>query len=243
MNNRAYTTPTQPKFRPPKPRFFVWIFRYAILPMLVLFIVMHVLIAGLLYIGKTVPVRMSMFMLTHQVQGGNVQQIWVEYDDIAKSVKAAAIASEDANFVHHDGFDFDAIEQALKTNQAKGQTIQGGSTISQQLAKNLFLTQHRSYIKKSEEAIITVMMERMWDKKRILHVYLNVAEFGNGIYGIEAAAWHYYKKSAKSLSNDEAAKLISMLPRPKYYEQNFNHKRLKNKQRIIVRRLKQAQLP
>lgn len=211
--------------------------------MLVLFIAMHVLIAGLLYIGKTVPVRMSMFMLTHQVQGGNVQQIWVEYDDIAKSVKAAAIASEDANFVHHNGFDFDAIEQALKANQAKGQTIQGGSTISQQLAKNLFLTQHRSYIKKGEEAIITVMMERMWDKKRILHVYLNVAEFGNGIYGIEAAAWHYYKKSAKSLSNDEAAKLISMLPRPKYYEQNFNHKRLKNKQRIIVRRLKQAQLP
>lgn len=185
----------------------------------------------------------SMFMLTHRLKGGSVTQTWVEYDDIAKSVKQAAIASEDAKFTTHNGFDLDAINTAIKANEASGAISMGGSTISQQLAKNLFLTSHRSYIRKAEEAIITVMMEKMWDKKRILTVYLNVVEFGDGIYGIEAAAQHYFKKSAAKLNKEQSALLISMLPNPKYFEQHMDNRRLQNKKRIILKRMPSAALP
>ena len=119
----------------------------------------------------------------------------------------------------------------------------GGSTITQQLAKNLFLTSHRSYVRKIEEAIITVMIETLWDKQRILTAYLNVAEFGNGIYGIEAAAQHYFDKSAAKLNRDESALLIAMLTNPKYYEDNQGDRRLRNKQRIIKKRMSNAVLP
>lgn len=119
----------------------------------------------------------------------------------------------------------------------------GGSTITQQLAKNLFLTSHRSYIRKGEEAIITLMIETLWSKQRILSAYLNVAEFGNGIYGIEAAAQRYFDKSAADLNRDESALLIGMLTNPKYYEDNRGDRRLRNKQRIIKKRLKNAALP
>ena len=169
--------------------------------------------------------------------------LWVDYDNIAKAVKQAAVASEDAKFATHNGFDMDGIERAIRANEAGGAVSMGGSTISQQLAKNLFLTSHRSYIRKGEEAVITVMMEGMWDKQRILEVYLNVAEFGEGIYGIEAAAQHYYGKSAKNLSREQSALLISMLPNPKYYQKNLNNRRLQNKKRIIMKRMPSAVLP
>lgn len=119
----------------------------------------------------------------------------------------------------------------------------GGSTITQQLVKNLFLSSHRSYLRKAEEAIITMMMEAMWSKRRILEVYLNVVEFGDGLYGIEMASWHYYKKSAKDLSPAQSALLISSLPRPKYYQKNRQNKRLLAKQRIILARMDSAVLP
>ena len=163
--------------------------------------------------------------------------------DIAKSAKQAAIASEDAKFSQHQGFDFDGIEAAMKKNEASGTSSAGGSTITQQLAKNLFLTSHRSYIRKGEEAIITVMIEKIWDKTRILTAYLNIAEFGNGIYGVEAAAQHYFDKSADALNRDESALLISMLTNPKYYEDNQGNQRLRNKQRIVKKRMNQAVLP
>ena len=157
--------------------------------------------------------------------------------------KQAAVVSEDAKFATHNGFDVDGIERAIKVNEASGRVGVGGSTISQQLAKNLFLTSHRSYIRKGEEAVITVMMEGMWDKQRILEVYLNVAEFGEGIYGIEAAAQHYYGKKKKNLSREQSALLISMLPNPKYYQKNLNNRRLQNKKRIIMKRMPSAVLP
>ncbi|MGO2885522.1 MAG: monofunctional biosynthetic peptidoglycan transglycosylase [Psychrobacter celer] len=213
------------------------------LAFMLLVVVFHVLVAGLLLIWKTQPINNSMFMLTHRLTGGEVTQEWVEYDQIAKSAKQAAIVSEDATFSEHNGFDLKGIEAARKKNEETGKMSAGGSTITQQLAKNLFLTAHRSYIRKGEEAIITVMIETLWDKQRILTAYLNVAEFGDGIYGIEAAAHHYFNKTAANLNRDESALLISMLTNPKYYENNQGDRRLRNKQRIIKKRMKNAVLP
>ena len=201
------------------------------------------MVAGFLVLWGNTPVENSAFMLWHRLSGGDVTQSWVDYDRIAKSVKQAAIVSEDAKFISHHGFDFDSIQAAIAANEAEGAISAGGSTISQQLAKNLFLTPHRSYLRKGEEAIITVMMESMWTKQRILEVYLNVAEFGEGIYGIEAAAQHYFNRSAAKLNREQAALLISMLPNPKYYGKNMNAKRLRNKQRIILRRMNTAAIP
>lgn len=210
---------------------------------LLLVVSFHVLVAGLLVIWKTQPINNSMFMLTHRLMGGSVTQTWAEYDAIAKSAKQAAIVSEDSTFSQHSGFDFKGIQAAQKKNEATGKMSAGGSTITQQLAKNLFLTSHRSYLRKADEAIITIMLETLWDKQRILTAYLNVAEFGNGIYGIDAAAHHYFDKSAAKLNRDESALLISMLTNPKYYENNRGDKRLRNKQRVVKRRLDNAVLP
>lgn len=219
------------------------IWRYVLLPLICLVLLIHLGIGAMLLIWQQNPVNYSMFMAIHAIQGGQVSQIWVEGNQIAKSAKLAAIASEDANFVRHHGFDVDGIKNAIKANQEAGAVAAGGSTISQQLAKNLFLSSHRSYIRKAEEAVITVMIETLWDKERILTVYLNVAEFGEGVYGIEAASRHYFNKSAKNLTKDEAALLISMLPNPKYYQKNLKNKRLQNKKRLILKRMPTATLP
>ena len=210
---------------------------------ILIIVAFDILVAALLLVWKSQPINNSMFMLTHRLTGGEVTQEWVEYDQIAKSAKQAAIASEDSTFSQHNGFDIKGIKEAQKKNEASGKTTAGGSTITQQLAKNLFLTSHRSYVRKAEEAIITVMIEMIWDKPRILTAYLNVAEFGNGIYGIEAAARHYYGKTAADLNRDESALLISMLTNPKYYQDNQGNKRLRNKQRIIKKRMNNAVLP
>jgi len=210
---------------------------------ILIIVAFHILVAALLLVWKSQPINNSMFMLTHRLTGGEVTQEWVEYDQIAKSAKQAAIASEDSTFSQHNGFDIKGIKEAQKKNEASGKTTAGGSTITQQLAKNLFLTSHRSYVRKAEEAVITVMIETIWDKPRILTAYLNVAEFGNGIYGIEAAARHYYGKTAADLNRDESALLISMLTNPKYYQDNQGNKRLRNKQRIIKKRMNNAMLP
>lgn len=226
---------------PPKKR--AWWWRWLVAPVLAVVISFHLLIALLLGVWAYVPVTNSMFMTLHRLDGGQVNQKWVDYDQIAKSAKQAVIASEDAKFVSHRGFDFDGIERAIKANERAGAVSMGGSTISQQLVKNLFLSSHRSYVRKAEEAVITVMMEAMWSKRRILEVYLNVVEFGDGIYGIESASWHYYGKPAKNLTREESALLISSLPQPKYYQKHRNNKRLRNKQRIILSRMNSAVLP
>lgn len=218
-------------------------FKWIMTPLLVLFFSFHMMVMGLLVVWGNLPVQNSAFMLWHRLLGGHVTQIWVDYKHIAKSAKQAAIASEDGKFVAHYGFDFDSMQKAMHRNESQGAVSVGGSTISQQLAKNLFLTSHRSYVRKAEEAIIVVMMETLWSKQRILEVYLNVAEFGEGIYGIEAASRHYFGRSAANLSRDQAALLISLLPNPKYYGKRPNAKRLKNKQRIIMRRMNGAQIP
>ncbi|MDP3677878.1 MAG: monofunctional biosynthetic peptidoglycan transglycosylase, partial [Methylotenera sp.] len=132
---------------------------------------------------------------------------WVEYSKISNHLKRAVIASEDAKFLDHEGFDWEGIQKAYKKNLKKGKIVAGGSTISQQLAKNLFLSTKRTPWRKGQEAIITVMLENILTKRRILEIYLNVIEWGNGVFGAEAAARHYYKTSAAKLSAGQAARL------------------------------------
>ncbi|WP_081686897.1 monofunctional biosynthetic peptidoglycan transglycosylase [Chitinilyticum litopenaei] len=168
---------------------------------------------------------------------------WVEYDRISPNIKRALIASEDAKFLEHDGFDWEAIQIAWEKNQKKGRIVAGGSTISQQLAKNLFLSSKRTPWRKAEEAVITVMLEALLDKRRILEIYLNVIEWGNGVFGIEAAARHYYKAPAARLSVPQAAKLAAMVPNPRYYDTHRSDRKLLRKTAIIQRRMAYADIP
>ena len=138
---------------------------------------------------------------------------WESLSNISPNMKLAVIAAEDQLFYEHYGFDFAAIKKAIRNNE-KGKRLKGGSTISQQTAKNAFLLPHRSYLRKGLEAYFTMLIELLWSKDRIMEVYLNVIEFGNGVYGVEAAAQHFFKKPASKLSKDEAALLAAVLPNP-----------------------------
>ncbi|HKY03174.1 MAG TPA: monofunctional biosynthetic peptidoglycan transglycosylase, partial [Burkholderiales bacterium] len=142
-----------------------------------------------------------------------------------------------------EGFDWEGIQRALKKNEKKGRAVAGGSTISQQLAKNLFLSGERSYIRKGEEALITLMLESTLSKRRILELYLNVAEWGEGVFGAEAAARHYYGISASQLNAWQAARLAAMLPRPRYYDQNRGSPYLVGYSNRILGRMHYAQIP
>ncbi|MCL2308790.1 MAG: monofunctional biosynthetic peptidoglycan transglycosylase [Proteobacteria bacterium] len=164
-----------------------------------------------------------------------LQQTWVPYERISKQLKRAVVAAEDDRFLDHGGFDWNGMTKALEKNLKRGKTVAGGSTISQQLAKNLFLSSRRSYTRKAEEAIITVMIETVWSKERILEVYLNVAEWGDGIFGAEAAARHYYGVNAAQLDAQQAARLAVMLPNPRRYQKIFPPRLEAHAQRIEKR--------
>jgi monofunctional biosynthetic peptidoglycan transglycosylase len=142
---------------------------------------------------------------------------WVPYERISIHLKRAVISSEDARFSEHEGVDWDAVEKAYETNLKRGRPAKGGSTITQQLAKNLFLSPERSYLRKGQELVITYMIEALWDKRRILEVYLNVVEWGEGIFGAEAAARYYYGVPAAQLGVEQSARLAAYLPNPKRY--------------------------
>ena len=168
---------------------------------------------------------------------------WVGYDRISAHLKRAIIAAEDAKFVDHEGFDWEGIQHAIEKNQRKGRIVAGGSTISQQLAKNLFLTPAKTTWRKAEEAIVTLMLETIWSKQRIFEVYLNVIEWGNGVFGAEAAARHYYGVTAAQLSPEQAARLAGMVPSPRFYDRNRNAPGLARKTAIILARMRSADLP
>lgn len=168
---------------------------------------------------------------------------WVEYSRISINLKRAVIAAEDSKFLTHEGFDWEGIEKAVEKNLKKGRIVAGGSTISQQLAKNLFLSASRNPLRKVQEAVITVMIEQLWSKRRILEVYLNVIEWGNGIYGAEAAARRYYKSSAASIGPSQAAQMAAMIPDPRYYETHRSARGLLKRQRIIAARMWQVAVP
>ena len=185
------------------------------------------------------------------------EQQWVDYAQISDPLKRAVIASEDSDFVYHGGVEWDAIEKAWQRNaKAETQAVQrsrsgkvrppkivGGSTITQQLAKNLFLSGERNFLRKGQEFVLTAALELLLPKQRILEIYLNSVEWGEGIFGAEAAAQHYFQKPAAKLSNYEAARLAVMLPRPKYFENASNSSYLNTRAQTIMARMADAELP
>lgn len=187
------------------------------------------------------------------------RQEWVDYAQISDHLKRAVIASEDDGFSQHDGVDWEALEKAWARNakaeqraeqrasQGKAITkppkVVGGSTITQQLAKNLFLSGERTLMRKGQEFVLTMLLEHLLSKRRILEIYLNNVEWGEGVFGAEAAAQHYFRKPASKLNAYEAARLAVMLPRPKYFEKVPNSGYLANRAGTIVARMQDAQLP
>jgi monofunctional biosynthetic peptidoglycan transglycosylase len=168
---------------------------------------------------------------------------WVPYKNISSNLKRALIAAEDAKFVDHEGFDWEGIQKAYAKNMKQGKIVAGGSTISQQLAKNLFLSTKRTPWRKGEEIIITLMLEAVMDKQRIFEIYLNVIEWGNGVFGAEAAARHYFGVSAAKLTTEQAARLAAMVPNPRYYDRHRQARGMLRKTQIILDRMPDAEIP
>ncbi|MBW8686085.1 monofunctional biosynthetic peptidoglycan transglycosylase [Chitinophaga rhizophila] len=183
---------------------------------LILFIAQFVYIIILKWINP--PITLTMIANWFSLIGTDkhFHKTWVNYDEISQHAKLAVLASEDQLFPDHNGFDFKSIEKAMKHNQ-KSKKIRGASTISQQVAKNVFLWQGRSWVRKGLEVYFTFMIEKIWGKERILEMYLNVAQMGEGIFGIEAAAQQYYRKGAASLNREQSAMIAACLPNPVKY--------------------------
>lgn len=190
------------------------------------------------------------------------EQVWVPLEKISTNLQRAVLAGEDTNFTTHRGFDYEAIQKAFEQGQRESareakregenddwlpnlpEFKRGGSTISQQLAKNLYLSSQRSFIRKGQEAVVTIMLERLLTKRRILEIYLNVIEWGDGVYGAEAAAQKYFRKPASSLSANEAAYLSAMIPNPRtVFNPQVNPRRVARRQRIILRGMPYVKLP
>ena len=190
---------------------------------------------------RTMEIRLE--SLRERNPGARLRHIWVDYSRTSLHLKRAVIAAEDAKFVGHEGFDWEGIQRALEKNQRRGKVVAGGSTITQQLAKNLFLTGERSLVRKAQEAIITGMLELAMDKRRILEIYLNVVEWGDGVFGAEAAAGHYFGVPAAALTAGQAARLAAMLPRPRYYDRNRDSPYLAEYAGTILGRMPAVQVP
>jgi monofunctional glycosyltransferase len=172
-----------------------------------------------------------------------LQHRWVPYEQISVNLKRAVIAAEDQKFLDHDGFDVEAIHEAFEKNARSGHIRRGGSTISQQLAKNLFLSSPRTYLRKAHEAVITLMIEQALDKRRILEIYLNVIEWGDGIYGAEAAAQHYFGVAAADLEPEQSALLAAMIPNPRLYTRNPSTPYLEQRKEILLREMEYVRVP
>ena len=162
---------------------------------------------------------------------------WQSLDKISINLQKAVIASEDGTFLSHNGFDFEAIQKAIKNNE-KGKKLKGGSTISQQTAKNVFLWQGRSYLRKGLEAYFTVLIEIFWGKERIMEVYLNSIEMGDGIYGAQAASRHWFSKDASALSKTEAAGIAAILPNPRKFDASNSSSYINRRKARIVKHMR-----
>ena len=184
------------------------------------------------------------FMERHlEKPGARLRHNWVAYSRISEHLKRAVVAAEDAKFLDHDGFDWEAIQRAIDKNERRGRVVAGASTITQQLAKNLFLSGSRSWLRKGQEAVITWMMERTMSKRRILELYLNVAEWGEGIFGAEAAARYHFGIPAAALSPEQSAWLAAILPSPKRYERGRETPYIAGRMATISSRMMGAQIP
>ena len=210
----------------------LWFFGLSILSVLVL---------------KWVPVPMTPLMVVRIVESkfDDSETIfshdWEPLENISPNLQKAVIASEDANFLNHNGFDFNAIQKAFKNNE-KGKRIKGGSTISQQTAKNVFLWQGRSYLRKGLEAYFTVLIEFVWGKERIMEVYLNSIEMGNGVYGAQEAARHWYSTTASNLTVKEAAGIAAILPNPRKFKASNSSSYINNRKNKISREIRHVKL-
>ncbi|MBC3861062.1 monofunctional biosynthetic peptidoglycan transglycosylase [Undibacterium jejuense] len=193
--------------------------------------------------SSTSFMRHQLSVLQEKNPDAKLQHQWVPYNRISNNLKRAVIASEDDSFVDHEGVDWEAMQKAYEKNQKKGKVVSGGSTITQQLAKNLFLSGERSYLRKGQELIITYMLESCMSKERILEIYLNSVEWGGGVFGAEAASQHYYHISASALSVAQAARLAVMLPKPRYFDKNQGSGYLQRRTEVIVKRMNNAELP
>jgi len=223
-----------------------------------LFFVMRIALSATVAPQSTSFQRSEAWRITTEKGQLRWRQEWVPYAAISDNLKRAVIASEDDGFTNHDGVDWEALEKAWQRNAkaeeqaarraqsnrpARAPKIVGGSTITQQLAKNLLLSGERTLFRKGQEIVLTFALERMLSKERILEIYLNSVEWGEGVFGAEAAAQHYYRKSASKLSAYEAARLAVMLPRPKYFEKLPNSGYLANRASTIAARMRDAELP
>jgi monofunctional glycosyltransferase len=192
---------------------------------------------------SVVPVPLTPLMVIRAVGAAadgrmpKFEKDWVSFDEMTPRLARAAIAAEDIKFLEHAGFDWEAITKAIEHNN-RGRRVRGGSTISQQVAKNVFLWPARSWIRKGFEAYFTVLIETFWTKKRIMEVYLNVVELGDGIYGVEAASQLYFKRPAEKLSENQAALLISVLPNPRVFKVDRPSGYVRFRQSMIQRRMR-----
>ena len=223
-----------------------------------LFFVLRIATMALLAPQSSAFQRSEAWRLVNEKDQLQWRQQWVSYEKLSEHLKRAVIASEDDSFVDHDGIDWEALEKAWQKNTraearaAKRATkpaktgrvkVVGGSTITQQLAKNLFLSGERTLLRKGQEFVITLLLETILSKQRILEIYLNSVEWGEGVFGAEAAAQHYFRKRASELTPLEAARLAVMLPRPRYFEKLPNSSYLAERAAVIAERMPKAQLP
>ena len=223
-----------------------------------LFFVLRIATMALLAPQSSAFQRSEAWRLVSEKDQLQWRQQWVSYEKLSEHLKRAVIASEDDSFVGHDGIDWEALEKAWqKNNRAEARAakratnpakagrakVVGGSTITQQLAKNLFLSGERTLLRKGQEFVITLLLEAILSKQRILEIYLNSVEWGEGVFGAEAAAQHYFRKRASALTPLEAARLAVMLPRPRYFEKLPNSGYLAERAAVIAERMPKAQLP
>lgn len=197
--------------------------------------------------GNSAVMRQELARLRQTDAHAQLHYEWTPYAQISASLKRAVIASEDANFLEHDGVEWDAIRKAWTYNQRQEELgrkkRRGGSTITQQVAKNLFLSGSRTYWRKGQELILTYMIERVMSKERILELYLNIAEWGVGVFGAQAAARHYYGVSASKLTAAQSARLAAMLPNPRFYDKNRASSYLVSRAATLARYLQGAEIP
>jgi monofunctional biosynthetic peptidoglycan transglycosylase len=193
--------------------------------------------------GQTAFMHQRLAELRQRRPDASLRHQWLAYERISGNLKQAVVAAEDDKFIDHEGFDWEGMQKALEKNRQKGKVVAGGSTISQQLAKNLFLSGAKTPWRKAQEAVITVWLELLWSKRRILEVYLNSVEWGEGIFGAEAAARRYFGVGADRLSAEQAARLAVLLPAPRRYERNPYSAYVNQRTQLILSRMHASVVP
>lgn len=225
-----------------------WIWRLVLLALIAVSLVQFWFVIHIWYWvdhnpDMTAFMKIRMERLREKDPKATLKHQWVPYNRVSVHLKRAIIAAEDAKFLDHEGFDWEAIQKAYERNLKKGRVIAGGSTISQQLAKNLFLTGERTWWRKAQEAVITVMIEAILTKRRILEIYLNIIEWGNGVFGAEAAARYHFGVTAAALGPEQAARLAAMVPSPRRYAPGRETAYLQRRAEIILSRMNAAHVP